>query len=201
MPYPACAFTVIDWNTHTGISHPVPSWSEDGMYFTSPNGLVHNDYLDSGQPDNGTPYMSATVTQVPLSITAVNNVLFMLVSVDLAEYSTVYSMPRMLTFTGHRSDGTVVSQVFTTDGIIDGTGPLADFETFTFNSEFYNLQSVTIDQPRYCMDNLVLSVSAIPEPSTAACLLIAVVFVLMDMSRRRMRTSGSSVPATRCRVR
>ncbi len=54
------------------------------------------------------------------------------------------------------------------DGIIDGTGPTVDFQTFYFGAEFNNLSRVEV--PDFgSLDNLV--VFPIPEPSTGALLL------------------------------
>jgi hypothetical protein len=97
-----------------------------------------------------------------------NGPVFDLVSVDLAEYSTVVPDARTVPFIGYRPDGSTVSTSFTTDGIIDGTGPLADFETFYFPSEFTGLSRVEIPTYGWSLDNLFVSV---PEPSSLALLL------------------------------
>jgi len=111
-----------------------------------------------------------------------NGSVFDLISVDLAEYSTVVSDPRTVPFVGYRLDGSTVFTSFTTDGIIDGTGPVADFETFYFPSEFTGLSHVEIPTFGWSLDNLFVSV---PEPSSFALLLAggAIVWTL----RRRNR--------------
>ena len=200
LSHQAQAYIVIDWNTPVGGAEVVPDWTEDGIYITSPEGIVHRDSGTPIYPDNGTPYMDTFLTQAPLSITTISGALFNLLTVDLAEYSTGSAGAHSLTFSGYRSDGAVVSQIFTLDGIIDGTGPLADFETFMFNAEFYNLQSVTIEQHGYSMDNLVLEVNAIPEPATSKLLLAATIAILLDYWRRKMRTIGCSLRRTKCAV-
>jgi len=98
-----------------------------------------------------------------------NGAVFNLDSVDLAEYSTVVPDARTVHFVGYRHDGTVVSTDVTTDGIIDGTGPLADFETFYFSSPFTDLDRVEIPTYGWSLDNLVVSRN-VPEPSTLALL-------------------------------
>ncbi|MCO5053951.1 MAG: hypothetical protein M9920_16865 [Verrucomicrobiae bacterium] len=95
---------------------------------------------------------------------------FNLVAVDLAEYSTVVPDAVTVPFYGYRADGSVVFTSFTTDGIIDGTGPLADFQTFYFGAEFSNLLRVEIPTQNWTLDNLVIS---IPEPSSLALVLCA----------------------------
>jgi hypothetical protein len=53
----------------------------------------------------------------------------------------------------------------TTDGIIDGTGPLADFQTFDFAHfpQFSGLSQVEIPTSLWSLDNLVVT---IPEPGS-----------------------------------
>ena len=110
--------------------------------------------------------------------------LFDLVSVDLAEYSTVVPDARTVHFIGYRYDGTILTTDFTTDGIIDGTGPLRDFQTFNFQ-DFTGLSRVEIPGYGWSMDNLRLSYS-VPEPSSAA-LLLAGGLLICALRRRRRR--------------
>ena len=99
-----------------------------------------------------------------------NGSLFGLVSVDLAEYSTLFSNePAMVPFFGYRQDGSTVTNIFTTDGFIDGTGPGADFQTFYFKN-FTDLTRVEIPTFGWSLDNLVVS---IPEPSAGVLLLLS----------------------------
>ena len=86
---------------------------------------------------------------------------------DLAEYSTVVPDAVTVQFIGYRVDGSTVTANLTTDGIIDGTGPIADFQTFNFGPEFSNLTRVEIPTDGWSLDNLVVS---IPEPGTWALL-------------------------------
>ncbi len=118
-----------------------------------------------GQPDNGTAYVQAAVTD-SLMFSPTNGSLFGVVSVDLAEYSTFLAgRPVDVWLLGYRFDGTVVTNIFRTDGIIDGTGPINDFQTFYFGSEFNGLTRVEIPTFGWSLDNLVVQ---IPEPSTVA---------------------------------
>lgn len=99
-----------------------------------------------------------------------NGSLFGLVSVDLAEYSTVLPDAVTVQFVGYYADGGTVTTSFTTDGIIDGTGPLADFQTFYFDpKDWSGLTRVEIPTWGWSLDNLVV---AVPEPSPGALLLL-----------------------------
>jgi len=119
-------------------------------------------------PQNSTAYLRAALTQT-LKSAFTNGWLFSLVSVELAEYSTLFQTPLTVRFVGYRFDGSTVTTDLTTDGIIDGTGPLPDFETFNFGSEWSGLSRVEIPTALWSLDNLVVSV---PEPGTWALLIM-----------------------------
>ena len=109
-----------------------------------------------------------------------------MVSVDLAEYSTVVPNAVTVPFIGYRADGSVVNASFTTDGIIDGTGPIADFQTFHFGPEFVNLTRVEIPTFGWSLDNLVV----VPEPGAWSLIILgAVVATILLRNRRRGQVS------------
>src|ERR1039458_2167738 len=126
----------------------------------------------TGRPDDGSAYLDSGPSTLMFSFT--NSSVFGLLSVDLAEYSTYYSNePVTVPFIGYEQGGSTVTNVFTTDGIIDGTGPLADFQTFYFTN-FTDPTRVEIPGPTslpWSLDNLVVT---IPEPTAGALLLIGV---------------------------
>jgi hypothetical protein len=95
-----------------------------------------------------------------------NGSVFSVLSVDLAEYSTVVPDAVTVEFIGYHPDGSTVTTSFTTDGIIDGSGPLADFQTFHFTG-FTDLTRVEIPTYGWSLDNLVVSV---PEPASGTVL-------------------------------
>ena len=161
-----------------GTSYYVREYSEFPLWFrplgvVGPgNGFSHRGGGLWGFPENGTAYLAAAFGD-SLAFSFVDNVCcfdsttFNLVSVDLAEYSTVVPNAVTVPFIGYRDDGSTVTTSFTTDGIIDGTGPLADFQTFYFGPEFSGLTRVEIPTYGWSLDNLVI---AIPEPSTGLLL-------------------------------
>jgi len=134
-------------------------------------------------PENGTAYLQAALSQ-SLTFSFTNGVVFGLSSVDLAEYSTVVSNAVTVQFIGHRVDGSTVTGGLTTDGIIDGTGPLADFQTFQFGPEWSGLSRVEIPTALWSLDNLVVS---IPEPGTWALLILGSVLAGCRFWKRRRR--------------
>jgi hypothetical protein len=131
------------------------TYQEDGLIFSTPNQIFRVGANAANRPNNGTPHIAPLFLQKPLSIARVDGGVFHLHSVDLAEYSTVYPQPKGITFTGVKSNSTTVSTTFTIDGVIDGTGPLADFQTFTFPATFRDLISAQVTVDVYALDNLV----------------------------------------------
>jgi hypothetical protein len=166
-----------------GTGRLVQLYDESGMQFT-PNGLGDSFVRSGGgisfYPENGTAYLQAGLGST-LMFSFTNGSFFDLVSVDLAEYSTVVPDARTVPFIGYRPDGSIVSTSFTTDGIIDGTGPVADFQTFYFGPEFSGLSRVEIPTYGWSLDNLFVSV---PEPSSFALLLAGGVMVCALRRRR-----------------
>lgn len=101
---------------------------------------------------------------------------FSLLSLDLAEGSTFPENfpPPTLVALGGRSDGSTVHAFLNLDGVMDGSGPLEDFETFLFGSEWQNLNFVSISMPGYFqlgIDNLEFSVTAVPLPAALPLML------------------------------
>lgn len=136
------------------------------------NGFVRRGASPStGWPDNGTAYLQAGLGD-SLKFSFIDNSVFDLLSVDLAEFSTLYQTPLTVQFVGYRYDGSVVTSELTTDGIIDGTGPVADFEAFQFGSQWRGLTRVEIPDSGWCLDNLYVSV---PEPNTGALVVLGAV--------------------------
>jgi hypothetical protein len=154
----------------SGTARVITNYFEGGMLFAPlprVNGLVRNGGGLSGYPDDGSAYLQG-LSGNALMFSFTNGSVFGLISVDLAEYSTVFANePLTVEFIGYHPDGSTVTTSFTTDGIIDGTGPLADFQTFSFTGTgFTDLTSVEIPTYGWSLDNLVVS----PEPTGGALL-------------------------------
>ncbi len=135
----------------------IDDWVEQDVRFTGPQGFSQYDSGREMCPDNGTAYLHfASGPRQTLVFRFLNPAPFKLISVGLAEYSTLFQNPKTITFVGHKTNGATVTGGFIVDGVIDGTGPLADFETFTFGEEFSNLSYVEVPTTGYSMDNLVI---------------------------------------------
>lgn len=140
----------------------------------------------SSSPDDGSAYLQTLLVPAEtLQFSFTNGSVFGLLSVDLAEYSTVRPNAVTVQFVGYHPDGSTVTTSFTTDGIIDGTGPLADFQTFSFNGLiFTDLTRVEIPTSGWSLDNLVVFV---PEPSGGALLALGGLLLGEWHCRRRHR--------------
>jgi hypothetical protein len=136
----------------------VQEYNEAGMLFTSSNlpGFVRvGSSPVPARPGNGTSYLQAPGGGT-FQFRFADGSLFSLDSVDLAEYSTVVPNAVTMRFVGYYPDGSTVTENVTTDGIIDGTGPLADFQTFRFQS-FYGVARVEVPTSDWSLDNLAVS--------------------------------------------
>lgn len=141
------------------------TYAEDGLVLTTPNQILRVGANHINRPNNGTPHIAPLASQRPLTIRRSDNGVFHLYSVDLAEHSYLFASPKVITFNGVKVGGASVTTSFSLDGITDSTGPLADFETFTFPSSFRDLISAEVTVDLYAMDNLVFETAA---GSTAA---------------------------------
>jgi hypothetical protein len=167
------------------------NYFESGMLFTPIQPTDWNEAFartSSGSnyvnfyPDDGSTYVQALEGST-FMFSFTNGSAFGLVSVDLAEYSTVASDAVTVPFIGYQQDGSTVTNIFTTDGIIDGTGPLPDFQTFYF-SGFTDVTRVEIPSYGWSLDNLVVSV---PEPACNILLLLGMLALGAAKSRNRCR--------------
>lgn len=114
-----------------------------------------------GYPRNFSAYLQVPGVSLIFSVAGYYNISpFNVHSVDLAEYSALFARPTVVRFIGYRTDGTIITNEFVTDGIIHGEGPIADFQTFTFGPEWTHLGQVLVEVPEvgYCLDNLVVSI-------------------------------------------
>lgn len=125
-----------------GLGSYRPYLEEQSFVIGSDNGVFVQNAYNSGYPNNGTFYARSTSSEKNFTIRHREGISFSILSVDLSEYSDLFAYPVTIGFTGYKADGSTVFQSFRTDGIFDGTGPLQDFQTFTFNSSFNNLTKV-----------------------------------------------------------
>ena len=168
-----------------GSAGVIQSYREAGVWFApipGTDGFIRRGSSPPlGWPDNGTACVLGSLGD-SLMFGLDDGSDFGLASVDLAEWSTAYPEAVTVPFVGYRRDGSTVTASFTTDGIMDGTGPLADFQTVYFGPEFAGVYRVRIPAYGWSLDNLVVS---IPEPGTSTLLAIGAVLVALGSSKRK----------------
>ncbi len=173
----------------TGTQLGISSYTEEGLLVkplgpeedTPPFRLRRNAGDLADFPANGSPYLQLAFGD-SFVMAGLSGDPFTPVSIDLAEYSAGTPGPVSITFNGFDGLGGSVSQVFLTDGINDGPGGAADFETFLFAPTFANIIRLESTTNSFSLDNLVLNV--IPEPACVGLLALGALF--LGRHRRRI---------------
>lgn len=151
-------------------SHQLDSYTESGIIFTGTfSGSFSQTRYVPECPDNGTAHLD--IGRFYTQFKFQNDALFRINRLDLAEYSTAFAFPQTIEFRGIKADNSFVTFSFTTDGMIDGMGPLVDFQTVMFPTTFANLQRVEFNSAGFSIDNVSLSI--VPEPTTWSLLALS----------------------------
>jgi hypothetical protein len=168
-------------------SYLIPQYFEDGFHLrpkgpiktTAPYDLARNGGGISFYPQNGGAFLQL-LSGNSLVVSKVDGGAFDVISVSLAEYSTVFPVPVQIGFRGFQANNSFADAFFTTDGVIDGTGPLIDFQTFNFPSSFSHVVRIESLTDGYSLDNLVVNtLPALPEPGVTELLGAAAGTILM----------------------
>lgn len=161
-------------------------YREGGFVFAEPqppldgsNGMGRTGAGSRLFPDNGTSHLDFLVNAALVFGTSAGST-FSLVAMDLAEYSVVFPVPKEIPVVGEREDGTTVQVLFTTDGQIDGSDPLVDFETFFLPASFHDLVEVRVATDLFAIDNVVVEV-----PEAASLLNIGLALAILGLVGRR----------------
>lgn len=193
------------------ITFDAPSFPDGAGYYNpyieTQNFIISTDggvYIQGaeapGYPNNGTFYMRSALGEGNLTIRHAQGVPFSIQSVDLAEYSGLFATGKAVTFTGTKSNGTTVSQTFGLDGIIDGTGPIQDFQTFTFGPQFTDLTRIVVWTNGYMLDNPVVIVEGQESPPPVPPLLPLCNDITFDSPKHQLdqqvNVSGPFAPAS-----
>ena len=173
----------------------IPYYDEDG-FRTKPFGELRTDPpFDlsltgpnaSNKASNGTAHLSL-LRGDSLEVVRLNGRPFAADSVALAEYSTVFPVPKTIGFQGVFADGSSVSTSFTTDGFVLGGNSLTDFETFAFPANFTGIIKLFATTDGFSLDDLMLR--TVPEPTSAMHLAIGVAFNVGLCFRRFHRVAS-----------
>lgn len=154
-----------------GTSFLIAKYEEKGFLFkplgpvdiVPPYRLGRNGGGVSLFPENGTAYLQLG-TGNSFEVSGLKRETFTAVSIDLAEYSSLFNTPQNIGFKGTKADGTSVTAQFTTDGVIDGTGPQSDFQKFQFPASFTNLVRLEATTSVFSLDNLAVTNVTTPAP-------------------------------------
>ncbi|MCC6355949.1 MAG: hypothetical protein IT577_18835 [Verrucomicrobiae bacterium] len=170
--------------TGPGGSRIETQWIESGFVISSDRMGSQSAGVVPGWPANGTDVLSffKDLTGTNIVIRSTLDFSFDAISVDLAEYSFVYPVPTTVQFIGFLSAGGIVTTSFTTDGLLDGPGGQADFETFEFPSTFRSLSRIEVPSHLFAMDNLQLI--PVPEPSVALLLIMSSLLAILGFRYR-----------------
>ncbi len=175
------------------VSGGLGTYTEGGMRFSviSPGSMYAIGGGVASYPDNGSAYLYAPDNGIWFGPTNTfpSSAAFNLISFDAAEHAG--GGPLSLMVIGYKPMAGTVTNFFAMDGIIDGTGPLQDFQTFTLSSDFTSLFRVEI-YGRLALDNVFVT-SAILEPTTGSLALVgaggAVAWSRFRRNRRSRQTN------------
>ena len=149
-------------------------------------------FVDTGanhsHVDDGTGWNTSNGTKIlviddlpglnPVTFSPTSGAPFSLTSIDLSE-SHPFAYARQVQVTGNRVSGSPLSRLLTLDNNIVANVTANYFETFTFDSTWTNLTSVVVKglgsggtSPAnyFAIDNVVVTVAAVPEPATISLL-------------------------------
>ena len=147
---------------------------------------------ESSVASDGTKAASQPIHSPDIDLARIDGQAFSLLSLDIGELliRRPDSTAKLVTFTGTLSGGGTVVASFVPDGIADGPGGVADFESFALPATFRNLLNVKITatggvgDSGFQMDNLKLE--RVPEPASVAIWgMLGVCAALGGVARRR----------------
>ena len=175
-----------------------PLTTQGFTFTTLSSNLYTCDGTRSSLASNGTTTMGSEAFPAQITMSQAGGGAFALLSLDLGELRTSTPPGNRVRVDGVVFGGGSVSILYSLDGINDGAGGLADFETFILPAGFGSLSEVTFNglhsgggaQARFLVDNIV----ATPEPSTL--LLLSAGLAGLGLRRRRARFVRGSADRT-----
>ncbi len=142
-------------------------YCEGGYQFSARSGewMRMGNHDATMTPSNGSQYLE--ITSTPTTLVHVDGLEFDLLDLDLAEYSTAAIPEGDIRFEGTKSDGSILNFSVRLDRIIDGSGPLKDFEKVTFPAEWTGLTRVSILDKSVALDNVRVRGLTVKNPISA----------------------------------
>jgi hypothetical protein len=147
-----------------------PDFLSDGYSIRSTEHLHVINNLSPTVSWNDSAWLGIHGLDNQVTFTRQNGGAFSLVSLEASEFFGSPNGTEVLV-TGTDTTGSILTLSFSLDDIGDGSGPLNDFQTINFSSDWQNLSSVKFQASAgggerwYALDNIV-TVEAVPEPTT-----------------------------------
>jgi hypothetical protein len=154
------------------------------------NGLISCDGTAAGIGSSGSSALADNTVSPDIGFQESSGALFNLVSVDVGELTTITARnATQIGVAGFFPGGGLVQALFNLDGIVDGPGGAADFQTFVLPATFTGLSSARISfvlggsqGSEFAIDDL--NVQIVPMPS-AVWLFASGVLALTGIARKR----------------
>jgi len=195
-----CTLSALDSTTYR-FTAPDNGFSNHAHLVSSPYELPYVN-LGYSYASNGTQYIGLDATLLVMQ--RINGGAFSASRFDAAE-GWIHGGNLEYNATQLRVDGSVVgggvvTAIFDFDGINDGTGPLADFQTFALPSTFINLSSLNFQSLTAAgvLGNVIFSVdniaaAAVPEPTSLTLMLagMGIIFICYTIRGKTLDSSGS----------
>ncbi len=201
---PALAATITFDDIVTTGNNIFASTVSGGFTFAGQHFHIVDSPAAFGGVANGTQYLAAEAAGglgKPVNFSKVGGGVFSLNGADIAELwlpGNANNDFLTVVFTGTVSGGGTLTQTFTLDGLRDGAGGIADFQTVSFTG-WNNLTSVNVTGRNaqgafgdYSIDNLVVNAvtGAVPEASTWMMMIAGLGIAGAAMRRRRLGAVG-----------
>ncbi len=176
----ASLITFEDIAVAPGTSLIEASETSGGFLFTAPTNHIHRTNAGNDSfADNGTTYLfthdnGGQNANNALTMALVTGGTFSLNSLDLSEGFVGFGADSVHVVGNLFGGGTIMAD-FLLDGVIDGIGPLNDFQGIVFGAGWNNLLDVTfsgvggtVNEHAFAVDNILVNENAVPEPSLLA---------------------------------
>jgi PEP-CTERM motif len=173
--------------------------SSGGFTFTSNHEHVINSpaTCSAGCSGNGSQYLQSESVPYSFTMSQTGGGTFALNAFDSAEgfLALTHLTATRIQVLGNLSGGGTVSISFDLDGIQDGDGGVADFQTFELPSTFADLTSVVFSGFRdtssstVAVDNIVVNGTGQPVPEPASLALFAIGLAGLSGMRRQRKSA------------